>query len=102
LSAKIAAQKPSGRVIPAASPLQSAAWTGVAADQDVSIMIAVATKLCCLQNRRTIELSDEEYVRNIDHLRIDTDVQLPSPDRGVMSLRYPHFSTHAATAMFFK
>src|SRR5258706_16238118 len=69
LSAKIVAQKPSGRVMPAASPLQlvAAAWAGVVADHDISIITAVTRRLRS-PDQRTMELIDDKFEQRIVHL----------------------------------
>src|SRR5260370_41768779 len=69
LSAKIVAQKPSGRVMPAASPLQlvAAAWVGSVADHDIRV-ITTATRRLRGPDHRTIGLVDDKYVHSIVHL----------------------------------
>jgi hypothetical protein len=78
LSAKIVAQKPSGRVMPAVSSLQlvAAAWVGIVADHHISVVIVVTTRLH-LPNRRTMELTDDKYAHSIVHLSVISDVQKP-------------------------
>src|SRR5260370_29509635 len=68
LSAKIVAQKPSGRVMPAASPLQlvAAAWVGTVAGHDISIV--TATRRLSPPDHRAIELLDDKYVHRIVYL----------------------------------
>jgi hypothetical protein len=63
---KIVAQKPSGRVMPAALPLQSFAWVGVVADHDISIITA-ATKTLRPPDRRAMKLIDDKYLDSIVH-----------------------------------
>src|SRR3979490_330450 len=67
LSVKIVAQKPSGRVMPAASLLQfvAAAWAGIVADHDI---ITAATTRLRLPDHRTMELIGNKYVHSIVHL----------------------------------
>jgi hypothetical protein len=68
LSAKIVAQKPSGRVMPTGSPLQlvAAARDGAVADHDISI--TAATRRLIPPDHRTIELFDDKYLHRIVHL----------------------------------
>src|SRR5260221_4228234 len=73
LSAKIVAQKPSGRVMPAASPLQlvAAAWAGGVADHNR--IITPATRRLRGLDHRTIgrvDDKDDKYVHSIVHLHM--------------------------------
>src|ERR1700674_697383 len=88
------AQKPSGRVIPAASPLQlaAAAWVGSVADHDIS-SITSATRRRRPPNHRTIEPIEGKYVNSIVHLYVvQTAVRGSKP---------PSISAQTPTATFF-
>src|SRR5260370_36583958 len=81
LSAKIVAQKPSGRVMPAASPLQlvAAAWLGTVVDHDISIVNA--RRRLSPPADRTIELVDDKYLHRIVHLCVVQTFTSASPNR---------------------
>src|SRR5882757_9457588 len=90
LSAKIVAQKPSGRVTPTASPLQSvvAAWLGSIPHEVTSISAAAATGP---HDHRTIEPTGNRHVCVIEQLRIVQTFAPKCPATG--------FSTEASSIL---
>jgi hypothetical protein len=96
------AQKPLGRVMPTALPLQSvaAAWAGAVADHDISIITAV-TKKPRPPDQRTIELINDKFFQGIAYLRVILRLS-PEPKLQIHIAAPPSLFHSARTATLFK